>query len=163
MRLHFSIHVVCTQLLKLAPLAVVVACANPQIARSSAAEKVSTNSSTIDPSPHALDLQSIKASDWSGIEADRIAPDCDARTKPAKADATKLAEAHKIIMAWSDFKKQPKKGPETGEGVKVGHGTPEPTRSVSIFMHSGPKSEVSSIGPGTGWAGVTRWRYQCAV
>lgn len=131
-------------------LALASGCAGTQFARSQNAKKLPSDGSLGGPPIETLPVQEMAKNEWEVAPKQKLAPACDGRATPAKADAKLLDPAKAAVAAWTEFKKKtppPKdvKGPTVGDVIGLER---DRTRRVDAFaIDCGPeKAQVTVSG-----------------
>ncbi|MDB4940953.1 MAG: hypothetical protein JWP97_487 [Labilithrix sp.] len=101
-------------------------------ARSGADERLPADGTAGGPPASSVKTKTITKDEWTRITSNHLKPACDARSGAGKADEPALRGAGDVIATWMAFIKQPKRGPKTADGRKLGGGV-EPTRVVNTL------------------------------
>ena len=130
-----------------ASLGLLTACGGPPgtTARSGADQRLPSDGSAGGPGADALKTKALTSDEWNRITANHLRPACDARSGAGTADEPTLKQAGEVMNTWAAFVKQPKPGPATDDGKKIGGGA-EPTRAVkTIGMTCSPTKNTVEV------------------
>src|ERR1700760_3874194 len=105
-----------------APLLLLAACGGPPgtTARSGADQRLPSDGTAGSLTADALKTKTLTGDEWNRITANHLRPACDARSGAGAADEATLKQAGEVMTTWATFKKQPKPGPATDDGKKIG-------------------------------------------